>query len=101
MGKSGQKLIEGFREALAVAQGAVAAARITENGHSYVPETPLTKAAPDMLEALEAFLHYDSNDDVSDVTMMLDYADALEKAKAAVAKARAIAPNHITQQGAI
>lgn len=34
----GQRLIEGAREALAIARGEIPAARITINGHAYVPE---------------------------------------------------------------
>lgn len=34
----GQRLIEGAKEALAIARGEIPAARITINGHAYVPE---------------------------------------------------------------
>lgn len=37
----GERLIEGAREALAIARGEIPAARITINGHAYVPETEL------------------------------------------------------------
>lgn len=47
----------------------------------------LIAAAPDLLEAVAAFLHYDGQDPVDSVQMMLDYADARDKAIAAYAKA--------------
>lgn len=38
MSKAGERLIEGAKEALAVAKGEKPAARIHVNGHAYVPE---------------------------------------------------------------
>lgn len=52
----------------------------------------LIAAAPDLYTACAAFLEYDANPDYSDVTMMLDYADAIALAKAAIAKARGESP---------
>jgi hypothetical protein len=47
----------------------------------------LISAAPDLLEACRAFLAYHDADGESDVEMMLNYADAVEAAKAAIRKA--------------
>lgn len=38
MTKAGERLLEGAREALAIAKGEQPAARITIHGHAYVPE---------------------------------------------------------------
>lgn len=48
----------------------------------------LIAAAPDMAEALRLFIHYDEATDDDGVQLMLNYADALSAAKAALAKAR-------------
>jgi hypothetical protein len=45
---AGQKIIEGLREAVAGDM-----ARVTINGQVWVKETPLERAAPDMLAALK------------------------------------------------
>jgi len=47
----------------------------------------LIAAAPEMLEALKAFLAYDEQDGESDVEMMLAYGKARDMARAAIAKA--------------
>ncbi len=47
----------------------------------------LIAAAPDMLVACEALVLYDSND-TDDVKMMINYNNAIELAKAAIAKAK-------------
>lgn len=41
---SGKQIIKGLEEAVAVARGEAPAARITINGHSYVPEAALLQA---------------------------------------------------------
>lgn len=41
MTKAGEQLLEGAREALAVARGEQPAARMHINGHTYVPEAEL------------------------------------------------------------
>lgn len=51
------------------------------------PEARLIAAAPEMLEALKAFLAYDEQDGESDVEMMLAYGEARDMARAAIAKA--------------
>ena len=48
----------------------------------------LISAAPDMFAALELLIRYDQNDDASGVQFMLDYANAIDAARAALAKAR-------------
>ena len=53
-----------------------------------VANTHLIAAAPALLDACEALIRYDTDADMSDVQMMVDYADAIAKAKAAVALAR-------------
>lgn len=53
---------------------------------SYGPH--MFAAAPELLEAVEAFIHYDSADDDDGVDMMLNYVHALDLAKAAVVKAK-------------
>lgn len=87
MGEAGEKLIGGFREALAIAKGEVAAARITQNGHSYVPETPLTKAGPDLLNALTAVMPL-----LEAVRMQVGFGPTqmkrIELARTAISKAR-------------
>lgn len=53
------KLIHAMREAVEVAGGRKVSARLYWRGHNYVPETPLTKASPDLYDALidaEAFI---------------------------------------------
>ena len=47
---SGKKIIEGAKEALAVARGEQPAARIIVNGHAYIPE----KSAPGYAQGFEA-----------------------------------------------
>lgn len=44
MGKAGERIIEGAKEALAIARGEQPAARIHVQGHSYVPEQDLRQA---------------------------------------------------------
>jgi len=54
-----------------------------ENAH-------IIAAAPELLEAVEAFINYDANALYTDdhVKLMLDYAEMLSKAKAAIKKAK-------------
>jgi hypothetical protein len=47
----------------------------------------LIAAAPELLEALEKFVKYNDAEHMNDVSMMLQYADALECGRAAIAKA--------------
>jgi hypothetical protein len=47
----------------------------------------LIAAAPELLEALKLFLAYDESDDEDGVAMMIAYADAIQAARAAYAKA--------------
>lgn len=42
----------------------------------------------DLLEALELWIKYDSSEDSNGTEMMLNYADALEATKAAIARAK-------------
>lgn len=53
----------------------------------------LIAAAPDLAEAVAAFLAYDGAPPDSDIDAMLMYADALAKAKAALAKANGTIPH--------
>ena len=68
---------------------------LTRNGEWHWPDEAectanarLISAAPDMAEALRLFIHYDEATDDDGVQLMLNYADALSAAKAALAKAR-------------
>lgn len=45
-------------------------------------------AAPALLEACEAIIHYDTADQNDHVALMLDYASMIEKARAAIALAK-------------
>jgi len=47
----------------------------------------LIAAAPDLLEACQAFVEYDQSDNTSDVAFMLKYADARRAIFAAIARA--------------
>lgn len=49
----------------------------------------LFAAAPEMLEALQAFVAYDAGDQTDGVKLMLDYVEAVDLAKTALAKAGA------------
>lgn len=51
MTKAGERLIEGSKEALAIAMGEQPAARITINGHAYVPEAAALRDAARRLYA--------------------------------------------------
>ncbi len=44
MSRAGERLIEGAKEALAIAKGEQPAARIHINGHTYVPESAVREA---------------------------------------------------------
>lgn len=48
------KIMEGAREALAVARGETPAARMTINGHAYVPEASVNPDIRRVTELLEA-----------------------------------------------
>lgn len=54
MTKAGKCIIEGAKEALAIAKGEIPAARITINGHAYVPETELDAVKAKLAKAVEA-----------------------------------------------
>lgn len=55
---SGARIIEGAKEALAVARGEEPAARITINGHSYVPEINLNPDTVHVVQLLEAIARH-------------------------------------------
>ncbi|MEH3121139.1 MAG: hypothetical protein PGN16_04030 [Sphingomonas phyllosphaerae] len=60
-------------------------------GPNRVANARLIAAAPDLLEAVAAFIAYDEGDDDAPdagVRMMIDYDHALTLARAAIAKAR-------------
>lgn len=59
-----------------------------EQKEQAISDAALIAAAPELLEALLAFIDYDKSwDSENDVTLMIKYAEALKKAKASVAKA--------------
>jgi hypothetical protein len=47
----------------------------------------LFAAAPELLEVANMFVQYNDADHLNDVSLMLDYADLLKAARAAIAKA--------------
>jgi hypothetical protein len=74
------RIIEGAKEALAVARGEFPAARLTINGHAYVPEVSVDPDIRHVTELLEAIVKYTQvgnrtmNDMVSDMDRACDCA---------------------------
>lgn len=63
-------------------------ARNTRYGAETEASARLIAAAPALLEACEAIIHYDTADQNDHVALMLDYASMIEKARAAIALAK-------------
>ncbi len=65
MSEAGKRLIEGAKEALAIAKGEQPAARIWHQGHSYVPEAEvqamLLSERKETIERCAAIAEYDGN----------------------------------------
>jgi hypothetical protein len=55
--------------------------------HTKMADARLIAAAPEMYAAVKLFVAYHDAQDEGDVAMMLNYADAVEAAKTALAKA--------------
>ncbi len=80
----GKKTI-GIYEPTGVAVGYVHTSQFTEARK--MADARLIAAAPEMYAAVKLFVAYHDAQDEGDVAMMLNYADAVEAAKTALAKA--------------